>query len=172
MKKITILAAFICAASISQAACVDWIYTDNSETGDQCDYTVYAIAGALQESWSSIDAVKAAAMPQGGSAVVQDMGRAGYATELTTAASPSLTKESGYFLVVVNKTEDKFAVISGDSNMVYDPSKQESSSGSFSVADVATTSSFSGGPGPIPEPTSGLLMLLGIAGLALRRKQK
>ena len=28
------------------------------------------------------------------------------------------------------------------------------------------------GPTPIPEPTSGLLMLLGMAGLALRRKQK
>jgi len=28
------------------------------------------------------------------------------------------------------------------------------------------------GPEPIPEPTSGLLMLLGVAGLALRRKQK
>ena len=27
-------------------------------------------------------------------------------------------------------------------------------------------------PGPIPEPTSGLLMLLGMAGRALRRKQK
>ena len=32
---------------------------------------------------------------------------------------------------------------------------------------------FSGGPTPvIPEPTSGLLLLLGVAGLALRRKQK
>ena len=28
------------------------------------------------------------------------------------------------------------------------------------------------GPGPVPEPTSGLLLLLGVAGLALRRKQK
>ena len=28
------------------------------------------------------------------------------------------------------------------------------------------------GPGPVPEPTSGLLLLLGVAGLSLRRKQK
>ena len=28
------------------------------------------------------------------------------------------------------------------------------------------------GPDPVPEPTSGLLLLLGVAGLALRRKQK
>lgn len=28
-----------------------------------------------------------------------------------------------------------------------------------------------GGPGPVPEPTSGLLLILGMAGLALRRKQ-
>ena len=41
-----------------------------------------------------------------------------------------------------------------------------------SVADWATMGGSTPTPGPIPEPTSGLLMLLGMAGLALRRKQK
>lgn len=171
MKKITIAAMSMCVAVMSQAASVDWQYTDNSESGDQVGYTVYAIAGAIQDNWKSAAEIKSAAMA-GGVATIEDQGRAGYGTDLMTAASDSLTKEGGYFLVVVNASEDKFGIIEGNANMIYDPSKQESSTGAYQVADVATTSSFSGEPGPIPEPTSGLLMLLGVAGLALRRKQQ
>ena len=38
------------------------------------------------------------------------------------------------------------------------------------LGDAGNFTSFSGG-GDVPEPTSGLLLLLGVAGLALRRKQ-
>ena len=44
----------------------------------------------------------------------------------------------------------------------------------FSLSDSATASNWTAttpGPEPIPEPTSGLLMLLGVAGLALKRKR-
>lgn len=55
--------------------------------------------------------------------------------------------------------------------------------GSYTAASIVVTGgSMSGktnwatnvadGPGPVPEPTSAMLMLLGVAGLALRRKQK
>lgn len=168
MKKLITSVAIIGAAFMANAASVDWCYYDNSEDGVQVGYTIYAIAGAVQSDWASIEAVKAAAMK--GIGVVQDQGRS-YDTGDVTSASDSLTKESGYFLVVVNATEDKFAVVAGNSANIYDPQAQETSKGAFSVEDIQTTSSFSGGPGPIPEPTTGLLLILGVAGLALRRNR-
>ena len=44
------------------------------------------------------------------------------------------------------------------------------SNGKLAIGDDTTW--FSAGATPTPEPTSGLLLLLGVAGLALRRKQK
>jgi len=38
--------------------------------------------------------------------------------------------------------------------------------------DFGSDGSWPASPAPIPEPTSGLLLLLGVAGLALKRKQK
>ena len=171
MKKLMIAAAIVCAAAMSQAASVDWNYADYSEDSDQANFTVYCIAGALQSAWDSVDAVKEAAMP-GGTAVVIE-GKRSTETGDQTAASQALTKESGYFFVVVNDTEDKFGVMAGDNFYVYDPEAQQTSPGTFSFDGVATTSSFGGGPGPspVPEPTSGLLLLLGVAGLALKRKR-
>ena len=172
MKKLTIAAAIVCAAAMSQAAAVDWNYSDYSEDSDQANFTVYCIAGALQSTWESVDAVKAAALPNGGSAVVIEGKRSTETGDVSSWGS-ALTDDSGYFFVVVNDTEDKFGVMAGDNFYVYDPEAQQTSPGSFNFDSVATTSSFSGGPGPepVPEPTSGLLLLLGVAGLALKRKR-
>jgi len=41
---------------------------------------------------------------------------------------------------------------------------------SFTAGTLATKTTPPPGPEPVPEPTSGLLMLLGVAGLALRRR--
>ncbi len=63
--------------------------------------------------------------------------------------------------------------------MVYDPQLQEASKGTFKGVNSATilagsSKSFGNGGGsePIPEPTSGLLLVVGGALLALRRRQK
>ena len=43
---------------------------------------------------------------------------------------------------------------------------------STALADASNWKSYGGGGGDVPEPTSGLLLLIGGAMLALRRKQK
>ena len=54
-----------------------------------------------------------------------------------------------YAIVLVNSDASQYAVLGTGTSATYDPD-----------------------PGPIPEPTSGLLLLVGGAMLALRRKQK
>ena len=54
----------------------------------------------------------------------------------------------------------------GQATLNWDPSYI--TSGGRTIADYATVAQFQS----IPEPTSGLLLLLGVAGLALRRKNK
>ena len=58
------------------------------------------------------------------------------------------------------------------SAFVYDPDNQESSPGQFnSITAADMLAGSSGSFGAVPEPTSGMLVLLGMAGLALKRER-
>ena len=54
---------------------------------------------------------------------------------------------------------------------VYTPPQSSPGEYTFTVDAFATRGAPIGGSSPVPEPTSGLLMLLGVAGLALKRKR-
>ena len=155
------------------AASVDWKLTGDYST--MSGYTAYAILGStVVTTWDSADAVAAAAIPVGGSAAFSGTSRAFSAN--ATAASDEITKSSAnIYFVIVNADKTKFAVtaVQDMAGKVYDPANQESSSGAFSTAGKGLSySPFGGGSGDVPEPTSGLLLLVGGAMLALRRKQK
>ncbi len=73
------------------------------------------------------------------------------------------------YLVIINGNNTYTYISKSLADYVYDINKQESSKG-FSTTQIAeitngTTASF------VPEPTSGLMMILGVASLALRRKR-
>lgn len=97
------------------------------------------------------------------------------ATTAFTAAYASGTSVSAYFAIV----QDDYVYISGAKSAT----AQDVGTGSFafgsqstpsaSVFDSTTAYSSAGwyGTAAVPEPTSGLLMLLGMAGLALRRRR-
>lgn len=69
-----------------------------------------------------------------------------------------------------------YIILTGESTSEYDPGL-EASYAAFMNYDATPGSGeyawspVSSGPDPIPEPTSGLLLLLGMAGLALKRKK-
>ena len=172
MKKLMIAAAFVGAAVVSQAAAVNWKVSGAS--GD-VGKKVYLIVGdTVKTDWTSASEVVGAAA-LGGSGTIAKSSRVYVADG--TANDSNITKTSSFYYVIVDG--DQFAVsgLYSGSDWVYDPTAQPpenppAGNPVFSAAG-ASYSKFSGGPTPvIPEPTSGLLLLLGVAGLALRRKQK
>ena len=167
------LAAVAMTAGV-RAASVDWNYTGAAEA--DVGKTVYLIVGDVaQQTWESVGQIADAAIENGGSGTIASAGRNKYSIKDTTAY-PIDAGSSAYF-VIVSADQKMYGVSSVQdmSALIYDPEKQEGSKGKFDVGSlgISPTKEFGGGPGPepIPEPTSGLLLLLGVAGLALKRRR-
>lgn len=168
MKKIVVVAiAMVCAMTV-KAACVDWKV---SGTAGDVGKTVYLLTAA--DSYNSVDALAAASVA---SASIVSAGRGAYNTGDKTADSAAITTDSAksmYFAIVADDGKSYNYVSADLSSYVYDPNNQETSPGKFtslSLATIASGSSQSIGGGNVPEPTTGFLVLFGLAGLALKRK--
>lgn len=176
MKKLLVAAAIACAAAISQAATVNW-----SISGVKADG-----GGSPTAGWAVMAFYTAAGA---GSSAIENAIKAGtaasYAFETTTlsvalgsgrvtahdADATGITdtsKNYDFYFVVFNDADatkaTEYAIVS-DTNKAYSGMDAKfKGAGTFSASTPWQTAS-------VPEPTSGLLMLLGVAGLALRRRR-
>ena len=163
MKKILTIGVVALAAVCANAASVDWNYVG---TAAEEGYTVYAFSSAVAAQYDTFADLIAKADSSTGT-VEAHSGRTGttYYTNPTSLAGVSDT----LYLVVVSgssATEYKYGSVS-TSGYTYDPNAQQTSPGTLAIPASAITRT-----GMIaPEPTSGLLLLLGVAGLALKRKR-
>ena len=163
MKKIILAAAIVCVAAVSQAAAVKWQATASSAYNGQTMYLLTSIAS----TYDSVEAFKAAAVD---SALVTRSGPT-YKISQRTAENSAITGSSNFYLAVLSadeKTVTYLDVTEGMQALVYTP--PDSTPGTFTVAfaDVAGSAT---SVAVVPEPTSGLLILVGLAGLALRRRR-
>ena len=188
MKKLMIALAAVAVAAVAQAASINWTVAANSwylsdgTTKAGMGTTVYLINAA---SWDTIEtAIKGGATSfttadTGILAVGATANAKGLISE-STATSTSLIAGTSYdFAYLVFDTTDasdvKYFASASLAKAAYDPTDatySETTKITFMAAQY-TTSTLSGGwqSAAVPEPTSGLLMLLGMAGLALRRKR-
>jgi hypothetical protein len=187
MKKMMMAVAVVCSAVAVQAASVSWT-SNNKQFCDATGTPVTSMTGGelvLVTLGSSIDWSAAVEIPTGtgtGTTTLNinqnagnKMGRVtGTVSFDYTAGSDSNFIDNGDYLALMWKD-----ATTGDlSKLVYtaDGSDVEAVvqvSGLANNASALTgkAMSFSGNFAAVPEPTSGLLLLLGMAGLALRRKQ-
>ena len=165
MKKIMVMLATAALAVGVQAASVNW---QVSATSAESGYSVYLLVGAVTADWASADDVAAAAVADG---TIAKSGRNYLASG--TATDSSITKATDFYYVVVSADKSQYAVSGAyaGSTYVYDssatpPESAPSTSPNF-AANGVTYKAF----GAVPEPTSGLLMLVGLGALALRRRR-
>ena len=179
MKKIIMAVAIVCAATLANAASMAWGLNSVAATPDKAAATgwaVYFMDGATYSTFSGLDADKVGAYVAANNlySTTTVAGRGGAINGGTTSGTYSAGDSvSGYMVIFDN------ASASAADYYAYTPAETRNvpAAGnlSFTYDFSAGTSGWkatSGGAQPdIPEPTSGMLMLIGLAGLALRRRR-
>lgn len=165
MKKLMIIAAFACATMLSRGASVEWSATATSAYNGQKMY----LLTEMLTSYASADALEAAAVD------VATVTKAGpkYSVATRTADDDAITKTSNFYLAVIDAT-DKTTVHYVDVTSTMQPyvyAPPESKPGTFSTAFATVATSANTATIGVPEPTSGILMLVGLGALALRRRR-
>ena len=190
MKKLMIVLGAVAAAIGVQAASIDWSVANNGwvlDSGSKATsgFTVYLINGstALDTIAAAIDGTTGAfddsqTWVYGSAATDNNKGRV---TELTTTTDKLARGTSYDFSVLLIDAAatggPKYMVSDTFAQKAYKIGDDEALSISFDTgyfgenALTYNATSAANGWAAVPEPTSGLLMLLGMAGLALRRRR-
>ncbi len=181
MKKLMTFAACAIIAGVTQAASVGWSLAGATNYKNDA-YQFFVIGQNGADSIAAITALLDAGTDTAsyafGTGTIANSGGA-----IVTAANSGKTLDggttyTGFFVIFDSDTvtagSTNYALVSGASGLTVSPSATAAAI-SFVAGNQATflnnTSNWKSYGEAVPEPTSGLLMLLGMAGLALRRKR-
>ena len=178
MKKILVTVAAVAMASAVHAAAVGWSLVGGDASFGSSAYQFFVIGQNGVESTATITALLDAGNSTSAYAFGSGTTAANGAATVAPGSSGKTLDAGTYttFFVLFDSADTsagKYAVVSGAATLTK------------TIADTTATMSFASGNqktflnnasnwksyGAVPEPTSGLLMLLGMAGLALRRKR-
>ena len=182
MKKLMIMAALALGASCTHASMVYWQMIDAaggayfSSAQDLNGMTAYLVASGDWDTdnvATSLGKAQASAASSTWTTKTYDTStsKAQFNTGALAATGLSLATGTGDFYIVLaddskywasDKLTDISILADGDISTSYKSAKVQ-----LANATALTPSSFTA----VPEPTSGLLLLLGLGGLALRRKR-
>ena len=190
MKKLMIALAAVAVAAVTQAASVDWSVANNSWTlndGSKAakGYTVYLIDGS-----TALDTIAAAINATTGAfnadqtwvfdSSVTANAKGSVATKTVTTDKLTRGTEYNFSVLMIdatNTSDIRYMVSDTYAQTAYKVGDDEAAAASFAAARLGAnaltydSSTAANGWAAVPEPTSGLLMLLGMAGLALRRRR-
>ena len=161
MKKLVVMAAVVVAAVVANAASFKWTASNIYGSDLTTKYTGTISLMAYLSTGSGDDAIVATTFTPTTAGAVSK-----------TFSDDSLVGGSTYKFFMVIEDGGKTFTSTEKTVAAQATSTQNIAFGSMaSATQNASNWASSGGGEPVPEPTSGLLMLLGAAGLALRRKR-
>ena len=191
MKKLVITAVAAIAAFAVNAASFSWGFGASAEDPISKEYTESGLTamvflGAVSFENGTWNVGNATLLATSGYDADWGIWGASNTDALPTNDAVDAAGGQAYTIVLVNgdgvsdlaswKGDGKYYYLeSGTSGTLTDPTATGSITYATMLGETYVSAdlwSEAAGGSPIPEPTSGLLMLLGMAGLALRRKQK
>lgn len=173
MKKLIIAAAITCIAVVSNAAAVAWSLTgvtDSPDTAKAAGWVAYFMDGSTYGAFSALsaDQVGAYAAANYTYTATTATGRGGAVGVTQTTGTYSAGDEVSAYIVIFNSADATAATYYAATAL---DTKTVPSSGNLQWTKEFATTTSGWQTTAVPEPTSGLLMLLGVAGLALRRRR-
>ena len=176
MKKLMVALAAVALATVTQAASIDWTVTVASGLSSTdpayAGYTVYLCESIAADGFKSeADIADYLYGTTDNSGVTAKKGsRSPYKYQAGATAGGISDADVGMqtvYVVIVSKDGKGYWTMSTEGEVYTTAEKPVEAA--FSAETLITTPYTAWA---VPEPTSGLLLLLGVAGLALRRKQK
>ncbi len=179
MKKFLFGAGSVLIALITNAASVTWTVTNIQETPGGTTPTTqwicYVLAGSTYDNFTLLSADKKIEYIDknnlGTGTLTYQPRSEVYSVSIKEGSYEANETPSAYivFFDAKDTASASYMAYTATGKATIGPTGADSS---YAFGDFTNATATSGGWQSIPEPTSGLLMLLGMAGLALRRKQK